>query len=204
MSKHSLGTLAVKGLRSKCASSAVELVAVVLIMVPIALFALNIGFLAFGSFYNDAACREAARAAGQQTSSDSAKEAAMNALQNYQFAAGFIGAPTISEFKYNFALTPPSPDNPSDTPLPIEISTLKSSPAPVLAGAAGGTAPNVFVKTTMVCGVPAPLLFNSDGLASSITLVSAYTFPILAGVEDQNDNTPDSGPSPDPNPDPNS
>ncbi len=180
--------------RASKASSTVELVSIIIIMVPVALLAFDISFLAFGNFYNDAACREATRAASQQTNQANALGAATNALQNYQIAGGLVASPTISNFQFNYSYDKPAPPN---TPIPIEIIGMTANPNNTLAsglGGNGGGGPNVCVETTMSCTTPAPLLIGPDGLANQVQLKSSYTFPLIYGVADPNDNTPESNP----------
>lgn len=186
--------------RESRGSSLVEVLAITIIMVPIALLILNIAFLAFGSFYNDAACREAARAASQQSSSEAARSAAGNAIKGFGLIG--IGSPTITRFEFNFKNSPPDPTAPLSNPsTPVEIPVLKPVDNALAKGAgdnAVGEAPNVLVEMTLKCVVPAPVLFGPNGLASTVDLKSRYVFPLLAGVEDPNDPGGDSGPSDDP------
>lgn len=187
--------------RTAIGSSSAELIAIGIIMVPIALLALNIAFLAFGSFYNDAACREAARAASQQSSAEAARSAATNAIRGFGVIG--IGSPTMSVFEFNFKNSNPDPTAPLSNPsTPIEIPILKADADPTLAKGSGdgsaGDAPNVVVEMTLMCIVPAPILIGPNGLTSMVDLRNRYVFPILAGVEDPNDTGEDSGPSDDP------
>ncbi|MBX9690677.1 MAG: hypothetical protein K2X27_28435 [Candidatus Obscuribacterales bacterium] len=194
-------------LRTKEGSAVIEMVGIVMVMIPVALLALNIAFLALGSFYNDAACREAARAACQQSSSDSAEAAANNALKNYQLAGNLLGSPQISSFKFNYRNTAAEPLVPSNLSMPIEIQSIKAEDNLSLADGAGdaakgGNAPNVEVEMTMNCAVPAPFLIGQNGLTDSIALKSRYVFPLFAGLDDTSDDSDDSGESDDPPPAP--
>lgn len=193
------------GRRSATASSTVELIAVIIAMVPIALLALNIAFIAFGSFFNDAAAREAARAASQQTSDDAARSAADNALKNYA-VVGF-GSPKITKFEFNFKNADPDPEAPLSQPsTPIEVAFLKPTDNPTLAKGSGngtaGKAPNVVVVVQRIFSVPLPIFLGPTGASNSVRLQSAYVFPLVAGVEDPNDTGEDSGPPDEPPPEP--
>ncbi len=174
-------------------ATTVELVSILIIMVPIALLAVNICFLAFGGFYNDSACRDAARAAAEQTTADVSRSAATNALENFKILGGLLGSPTIKTFKYNFSYDKTDPLN----PVPFEIKNLKSAPGPKLADGegtgTGGNAPNVYVETTMSCVVPAPILIGPTGMTDKVVLRSSYTFPVFYGLDDPLDNSGDSG-----------
>lgn len=197
-------SLLVNAPRDAAGSSTVELIAAIGLLIPVALLALNIAFLAFGAFYNDAACREGARAASRQSSEEAARIAATNAVKSYE-ALG-IGKPAITQFEFNFKNSPPDSEAPLSNPsTPIELRALKPDADPTLAKGAGtgngGEAPNVVVETTLSSSLPVPLLIGENGLTGRIDLRSRSVFPLLAGVKDSNggnDSAPEDEPPPEP------
>ncbi|GEM_PF-3315106 len=163
--------------RSQSASTLVELACMGIVLVPVALLAVNICYLAAGSYINDAACREAARAASQQTSLDPASGAAQAAVQSFAVAGGLIGSPQVTGVVFDY-----STDSNGN---PIEIADLDKTILSKL--------PTVQVTTQLTARVPAPLLMGSKGLTNHVVLSSSYTFPALSGVDPSPNDTNDTG-----------
>lgn len=147
--------------------STVELACAMLLVVPIALFAVNIGFLSVVSFVNDAACREAARVAAEQTSLPAALAAARAVVKSFAIAGGLVSSPRVDGVTFKFFT-----DNDGN---PIEIRNLTQDSLSKL--------PKVEVVTKLVARAPAPMFIGASGLVSSITMTSTYTFPVLHGID---------------------
>jgi len=142
----------------------------------VALFAVDIGFLALATFINDAACREAARAAAQQRNADAAYGAALAAVQSFKIAGGLAGSPQVVQLQFEYF---PNPDEPD---VPLKMRDLKQTPADNLS-----MAPYVAVTTRLNVGVPAPI---PNRVSNNIDLISSYSFPVLNGI-DSDPNAPD-------------
>lgn len=168
--------LAASFLRTSSASAAAELVGAVLILVPLLLFAINIGYLCVGSFINDAACREAANAASKQTSADSANAAANAAIQG--FASGLI-VPQITNVQFHYVLEDPS--DPGNSPAVNLMDVFQENPTTQQPNSITD-APSVTVSTQLNVQMPAPLLFTANGLKSAVVLSSTYQYPIIYPV----------------------
>jgi hypothetical protein len=167
---------------SSGSASMVELVCAMVALVPLTLFAVNIGYVIFADYINDAACREAARAASAQTSLTPATGAAATVIQSFQIAGGLIPSPVLAG-----VLFLPNPPNVDSNGAPIDILSITGPNAtPAITPDQG---PSVLVSTTMQVNVPAPLIIGSQGLTNSLTLTSTYTFPVLNGNDPDPNNT---------------
>ena len=166
-------------LRNATGMSSVELVCALVVLVPVALFAVNIGFLALATFINDAACREAARAAAQQRNADAAYGAAVAAVQSFKIAGGLAGSPQVVQLQFEYF---PNPDQPD---VPLKMRDLKQTPTDNLA-----MAPFVAVTTRLDVGVPAPMIVGLNRVSNHLDLISSYSFPVLNGI-DSDPNAPD-------------
>src|SRR5215813_2870257 len=93
-------------LRKASGMSGLELVCTLVVMIPIALFAVNIGYVGLATFTNDAACREAARVASQQRSAEAAYGAAQAAVQSFKIAGGLAGCPQVVRLRFQFYPNP--------------------------------------------------------------------------------------------------
>ncbi len=123
-----------------------------LIMIGMALFALNIGAAMISYGVNDRACRDAARAAAQGGSSVEAQNLASKILQSYAQNGNLLRTPSLLGVKYNdFNGTPPE-----------------------------GVSPFVTVTTTMNARSIAPFsLFGAEIVKASFPVSKTYTFPIV-------------------------
>src|SRR5258706_8394122 len=101
-------------MRSQSASSTVELACVILVLIPIALLAINICSLCLAAFINDEASKEAARAASQQSSGPLAKYVAEATVQSFSIANGLISSPRVTGVQYRVDYGS-DPDNPAPT-----------------------------------------------------------------------------------------
>jgi hypothetical protein len=156
-----------KDCRTQTASTLVELVCAMIVIVPLALLAINFGFLCLGSFVNNSACREAARLAAQQTSLIPALGVAKTAVKSFAIAGGTISSPQVAGVLYNFQTD--SDGN------PIQLTALEPSNMTA--------APNVQVVTQLIVETPAPMLITGNGLAKKVELRGSQTFPILNGID---------------------
>ena len=135
-----------------------ELAAMGFIIPGIALMCLNIGILVFAAWMNDAACRDATRAAAQQSNPENAKAAAILAAKQFGADTNIIGHPVVllgaDEFKYQtFADPEGKPDS--------------------------ARGPRVTVSTALNSKLPCPIIFNGIGFTDVIVFKQAYTYPIL-------------------------
>ncbi len=174
-------------LRSASGMSGLELVCTLVVLIPVALFAVNIGYLGLATFTNDAACREAARAAAQQTSAEAAYGAALAAAQSFKIAGGLAGSPQVVQLRFQSF---PNPDEPD---IPLEMRDLRRTPTNNIS-----MAPFVRVTTRLNVGVPAPMFIGPNGISSNIDLVSRYSFPVLNGIDSDPDDDDVLGPLDDP------
>jgi hypothetical protein len=186
----------VRAARSPSASATVELVCGIILLLPVALLALNICFICLGSFINDSACREAARVASQQTTVDGAVAAAGAAVRSFAIAGGLISSPTIDGVVYTFYTDPNDPEN---KPISIpELSYKVDADGKPITNVSKG--PFAQVITTLVAQAPAPLLFSESGVVQRVVLKNSSTFPLLIGIDtdptDVDDIFGDDGPIP--------
>jgi hypothetical protein len=164
--------------RTQRASAIVDLVLCFILLVPLALMAVNIGFMAVGTFINDSACREAARVASMQSSITNAYAAASTAVKTFS-GSGPIGNPRVTSLSFNYNID-------DLKKLPIDITSLSATNI--------DKAPYVKVSTSLTATTPAPFLLNGNSLATQIKLKSTYTFPILYAIDpDPNNQSSDSG-----------
>ena len=133
----------------------IELAMLSVLFTVVAVFALDVGFVITGSQMNDAACRDAARAAAQGNDYVTAMSLARAALSSHRSDGYFVTQPTLdtTTFQYeDFAGSPP-PD----------------------------TSPFVTVTTTTNVRIPAPVLFMGAKFGTNGTLAfsKTFTFPIV-------------------------
>lgn len=145
--------------RNENGSALIELSAVAWTMPLAAVIAVNVGLLVFGAWTNDAACREAVRAAAQQNNASDARAAALRATANFATSSGSIASsPQLLLTGNNF-----------------QFETFADSDGkPQI-----DKGPFVKVSTRLVAKLPAPLVFGQNGLSDKIIFTQSYTFPIL-------------------------
>lgn len=132
--------LALKAIRRRSsAHSMIELAMLSVLFTVFAVFSVDIGFVIMGSQMNDAACRDAARAAAQGNDYATALSLAQAALAAHRPDGYFVTQPTIdtSGFEYeDFSGSPPPDTSPFVT---VTTSTNVRIPAPIfLPGATFG------------------------------------------------------------------
>jgi Flp pilus assembly protein TadG len=139
-------------IRRSSGSAMVELAAGSILIICVALFALDIGtaMVCFG--VNDRACRDAARAAAQGSTATEAKTLANSIVQTFQTNSALISSPQVVNVTYNdFNGTPPA-----------------------------GVSPFVTVTTTATARPIAPFnIFGAQAIAKSFPVRKTYAFPIV-------------------------
>lgn len=128
------------------------------LMIVLAAFGLDLSLIIFGMDLNDAACRDAARAAAQQNTQAKALQAAQSQLSTHATDGFWVSQPTLKsaaapDFVYNDFLGNP----------PANVS------------------PYVTVTTLVNIRCPAPILFFGASFIRSgkIQFARRYTFPIV-------------------------
>lgn len=139
-------------------SSIIELGFIGVIMSAMAVVCVNVGLLVFAAWMNDAACRDATRAAAQQSTAEDAQAAAILASKQFGADTSVIGHPVVltgpAEFKYqNFHDADGMPDHKKG--------------------------PRVTVTTRLNTKLPCPVIWNGTKLTDLIVFKQAYTYPIL-------------------------
>jgi hypothetical protein len=141
----------------------VELASIVWIVPVFALLSLNVGILVFGSWTCDAACRDAARAAGGQTggSWSLAKQNALNAAK--------AAVRPLAGVSYPF--TPPTVDEASFQYWSYGLDAQGNA---VL-----DQGPCVQVTVRMAANLPCPVIWASAGFTGQVNFVQSYTYPVM-------------------------
>jgi hypothetical protein len=138
--------------RSQKGTGLAELAVAALILIGIALFALDIGTAVMSFNVNDRACRDAARAAAQGSSKTEAENLAKQIIKSY---------PAFGDLARNI------------TVVGVNYQDFNGSPP-------AGTSPFVSVTTRMDCRTIAPLsLFGVEAIKSKFPVQKTYTFPIV-------------------------
>lgn len=137
------------------AQAIIELCLLAVLFVVIATFSLDVGFIVLGAQVNDAACRDAARAAAQGDSYANALALASAAVATHHTDGYFVSQPAIdtADFQYeDFSGLPPA-----------------------------NTSPFVRVSTTANVRVPAPIYFlgQTFGAGGTMQFRRTYFFPIV-------------------------
>lgn len=148
--------------RSACGASLIELAAVAALLPLVALVGVNLGVLVFAAGVNDAACKDAARAAGQRSNPEDAIAAARAVVARY--SSGFFGKPEVISSDYQIYAN-------EDGEAQIDSTH----------------GPNVTVRVKSVVDVPAPIIFNGAKFTSRVIFDRSYSFPILNPSRPQND-----------------
>lgn len=144
-------------IRNNRGSAAIELAGGSLFLIVLTLLAVDISVLMLGFQVNDRACRDACRAAAQQSSVDMAKAAAVASLKLHKVDGQFVTPPTLVTDSANFV-----------------YQDFNGNP---MAG-------NPTVTVTSQCRIklPVPLLFCGQTFDDNggFTFKKRYTFPIVA------------------------
>jgi Tfp pilus assembly protein PilE len=142
-------------LRQSKGTTIIELSIVAGVLVIVSILCANLGVVSLASTVNDAACRDAARAAAQASDSASSLKLAQTVVLSHQTDGYFITQPTVdsSSFVYqDYSGSPPA-----------------------------NTSPYVQVTTTSQVKVPGPLFFFGAQFEQSgvLTCSRTYRFPIV-------------------------
>ncbi|MBX9687789.1 MAG: hypothetical protein K2X27_13870 [Candidatus Obscuribacterales bacterium] len=148
--------------RSALGASLIELAAVAALMPLVTLVGVNIGVLVFAAGVNDAACKDAARAAGQRSTPEDAIAAAKAVVARY--SSGFFAKPEVVSSDYQVY-----PDEDGEA----QIDATHQ--------------PNVNIRVRSTVDVPAPIIFNGSQFTSRMVFDRTYSFPILNPSRPQND-----------------
>lgn len=143
--------------RKSIGTMAIELTGGSLFLIVLSLLFVDVSVMMLGFQVNDRACRDACRAAAQQSSSSQAIAAAKASLNMHKADGNFVTNPTLLTDPANFV-----------------YQDFGGNP----------TAGNPTVTVTSECKVklPVPLVFCGQGLDNSgnYTFRKRYTFPIVA------------------------
>lgn len=144
--------------RNKKGSALLELAAIAWVMPVAAVIAVNVGLLVFGAYINDAACRDAVRAASQQTNASDARAAALRAIKPFATASNVVSSPEILLTGDNFVFEPFLDDE-------GKPQTEKG--------------PYVKVTSRLSAKLPCPVIFTVEGPTDKIEFKQSYIFPLL-------------------------
>ncbi len=133
----------------------IELSMITFLIVVVSVLCANIGIVSLATSLNDAACRDAARAAAQASNATAALKLAQAAIKAHSTDGYYVTIPTVdtSSFEYqDYAGNPPA-----------------------------NTSPYVKVTTTSQVRIPAPILFFGAQFSKSgkLTFTRTYNFPIV-------------------------
>jgi Flp pilus assembly protein TadG len=130
----------------------IEIAITACLMIALAAYGLDLTLIMFGMSLNDSACRDAARAAAQQSTVTQATQAAQSQMQIHYVGTNWISQPVISSTVYNdYSGNPPA-----------------------------NTSPYVAITTTTTIKCPVPIIFlGNKSQGSTIQFSRTYTFPIV-------------------------
>jgi len=154
--------------RRSIGQGAVELCVSMIVLVPIVLAGIDLGFIALGSTINDNVCRDAARAAGSG-----------EAAEMFPGAAHLVQPNTPP---YQRAVAVIKKQSPSNLPIrvmenPEVVETVRDIPPKEMGGAIDG---DIAVKTTVVIVPPCILKeFHPTGFTLSSRHIVPFTYVVL-------------------------
>lgn len=144
--------------RNDRGSALIELAAVAWVMPVAAIIAVNVGLLVFGAYINDAACRDAVRAAAQQNNELDAKAAALRAIKQFATCSNVVSSPQVLLTGDNFVFEP----------------FLDQDGKPQTE-----KGPFVKVSCRLAAKLPCPIIFTASGPSDTVEFKQSYTFPLL-------------------------
>lgn len=147
-----------RAIRKNSGSALIEVGCMGFVMPVMAVIAANIGVLVFAAWVNDAACRDAARAAAQQGNQSDAIVAAVGVTKQYGTGGGIFGQPKVLTESTAFQFEP----------------YFDQEGVPQLE-----KGPFVTVTTRLNTVLPAPIIYGNTGFTNMIVFKQSYTFPIL-------------------------
>lgn len=147
-----------KPFRGTSGSALVELASIAWILPIASMLTLNAALVGFAAWINDSACRDVARAAADEPTSDRAFLAATNALKAFAVRNSYAATPELlkDDPDFQYEIFPDEDGNPQ----------LEKGPY-------------VKVTTSMNVKLPAPVLFAGNGLANELKFRQSYTYPLL-------------------------
>jgi hypothetical protein len=142
-----------KGIRSNTGMTFIEIAATSFLAILFTLLGVDVCLLLFGAYVNDAACRDAARAAAQASDSAKGQAFAQAAVKARLTDGNYVGQPVLvpGGFVYqDFGGQPPINDT-----------------------------PYVTATTMTTVKLPAPITFFSATFINKMDFTQTYTFPIV-------------------------
>ena len=141
-----------KSVRTTRGSISIEIAAGAFVSIGLMALALNVCFAMLAYGLNDRACREAARAAAQQSTKIAAQDVAKFVVAGFNKENSNLGTIKVTDVTYNdFKGAPPDDQSPF-----------------------------VSITTSTSVAMPAPIeFFGKQVFASSIPVQKRYTFPIV-------------------------
>jgi Flp pilus assembly protein TadG len=139
--------------RSNYGASFIEIGISAFLFAPLAAIGVDLTLMMLGITLTDTACRDAARAAAQQSTPTKASQAAQSQLQLHSTDGYWISQPVLTSVIYNdFAGSPPA-----------------------------NISPYVTVTTATTIRCPAPIFFFGTGFVKGgvLQFSRSYTFPII-------------------------
>ena len=139
-------------------SAIIEVAISIGLMIVLAALGSDVTLITYAMFLNDKACRDATRAAAQQTSSASALQAAQTQLSVHATDGSFVSQPVlVSQTSPNFVYNDYGGNPPTNQ------------------------SPYVTVTTSTNIKLPAPIFFLSMHFMpnGSVQFVRSYTYPII-------------------------
>jgi Flp pilus assembly protein TadG len=150
-------------------SAIAETVAMAPILAVISVFIVNIILLVYATWYNDSACKDAARAAAQQDNVQDAMSAARAACIAYKVNSPLLTSPTIQIDNGGFVYE--------------DLQDEQAAEQGNQEGGAGGNSarqgPYVKVTTAVKVNLPAPVFAGHDLITRNVLLRQTYAFPLV-------------------------
>jgi len=144
--------------RNQRGSIIIEFATVAWMLTVAALIGVNCMLVLLAGWQNDAACRDAVRAAAQRDSVDNARYAARAAVVRYASGISLMTSPQVSFADKDFVYE--------------AFRDANGQPQ-------REKGPFVRVSTTMTVKMPAPFVICSAGFTDTINLKQSYAFPIV-------------------------
>lgn len=160
--------------RSAKGSSIIELSAIAFVMPLVMLICVNVGVMVFAAWLNDAACRDAARAAAERSNPTDAYRVADIVVKQLSTTTGGLISSLV------LLGTEPAPGASSSGSF-FEYNNC-ADPAtgePII-----GDAPYVKVTTQLVASLPAPIVFNGASFTNQVKFRQSYSFPLVNATSD--------------------
>lgn len=147
-----------RSIRKEKGSIILEFVCVAFLLVAVTLIAVDCAICLFAAWNNDAACRDAVRAAAQQPSPDLARQAAVAAAAEFSGGSLRMTKPVVQfeNNQFEYQVYPDAQGVPQRD-----------------------RGPYVRVTTSAVAKIPAPLSIFGVKMLDEVTFKQSYQFPIV-------------------------